>query len=128
MSKIVWKNNELFDEDGRMIQTKLEASWEICPICEGEGGYVNPSIDGHGISMSEWNELGEDFQQNYMSGTYDIQCGLCDGKGRVQIAYELNKDHKDYQAYLDWSRHWDYRVESVWDNLDGYSRSSASYY
>jgi len=55
-------------------------SWNVCPRCDGEGGYVNPAIDGNGITSDEMHELGEEFEFEYRSGTYDVLCELCGGR------------------------------------------------
>ena len=56
-----------------------DSRYEICPHCRGEGSYVNPSIDGNGITESEMAELGDDFWEDYFSGTYDVRCEMCHG-------------------------------------------------
>jgi hypothetical protein len=60
---------------------------EKCERCDGHGKHVNPSIDGHGISMQEFDEDPE-FRQAYFSGRYDVRCEECDGEKIVE--------------YLDW--------------------------
>jgi len=51
----------------------------VCPRCCGRGHHVNPSVDGDGFTMDEWNELDIDFQESYISGEYDVTCEVCDG-------------------------------------------------
>ena len=67
--------------------------WNVCPRCRGEGSYVNPAIDGNGITADEMAELGDDFREDYMAGTYDVPCELCHGR-RVVTDEEL-KDWED---------------------------------
>jgi hypothetical protein len=45
-------------------------------------------MDGNGITQSEMYELGEEFQENYFSGKYDIPCQECKGN-RVVPAIDL---------------------------------------
>lgn len=51
----------------------------VCPTCEGRGTHVNPSIDAHGITAEEMDELGDDFREDYMGGVYDVACAECNG-------------------------------------------------
>ena len=60
----------------------------VCPSCDGEGKYVNPAIDGNGITQSEMDELGDDFREDYMRGTYDIRCEECRGNNVVRALSE----------------------------------------
>lgn len=61
------------------IEHYFPAKYEVCDVCEGKGSYVNRNIDGNGITSSEWEEAGEEFQEDYMSGKYDVQCEECKG-------------------------------------------------
>lgn len=54
--------------------------WNVCPRCRGEGQYVNPAIDEHGITAEEMTEFGETFRENYLAGLFDVSCELCDGR------------------------------------------------
>lgn len=50
----------------------------VCPVCEGRGTHVNPSIDGGGLSREDFDNDPE-FEKDYFSGFYDVRCGLCEG-------------------------------------------------
>lgn len=55
-------------EDGDTIEVELPARFEVCDRCHGEGKHVNPSIDGDGITESEWREMcheDEEFPDKY---------------------------------------------------------------
>ena len=52
----------------------------VCGMCGGKGCHVNPSIDGHGITLEEMDELGPEFFEDYMGGMFDVQCYRCHGK------------------------------------------------
>jgi len=54
--------------------------YAVCPRCRGEGSHVNPSVDGHGITAEEMDELGPEFFEDYMGGLYDVACERCEGK------------------------------------------------
>lgn len=56
--------------------------WIICPACEGEGTCVNPAIDANGLSADDFYE-DPDFAEEYLAGTYDIQCRACEGSGQI---------------------------------------------
>jgi len=86
-------------------QIPVSGKWKICPTCEGEGTYVNPSIDAGGISMDEFGKWSAEEQERYFSGFYDVTCSSCSGEGKVR-AYEFGKTifsdwaFKKYNAYL----------------------------
>ncbi len=54
----------------------------VCSSCDGHGKYVNPAIDGNGISAEEFYEDPE-FAGAYMSGVYDVTCEECQGTNVV---------------------------------------------
>ena len=64
------------DEDGAEIE--VPAKFVVCPVCEGHGRYVNPAIDGQGISPEEFAE-DPDFAEAYFSGQCDVNCAGCSG-------------------------------------------------
>ncbi len=71
-----------------MTNEELPTRWEVCDRCHGEGKHTNPSIDGNGITSSEWQEMcyeDEDFAENYFNGAYDVVCEKCDGKRVMKV-------------------------------------------
>ncbi len=72
----------LYLDDGSEVE--LPMKWGLCPVCEGRGKHVNPSIDCGGISAEAFAE-DPDFAEDYMRGTYDQQCNRCKGRTTVQI-------------------------------------------
>ncbi len=72
---------------------ELPARYEICERCRGEGHHSNPSIDGNGITSSEFAEWDEDEVEGYFSGRYDIACEeRCDnGKALVVDEQRLTR-------------------------------------
>ena len=75
----------------------------VCPSCDGRGHYVNPAIDGNGISVEEWCDWTDDDREAYLSGRYDIVCEECNGRNVVE---RLRDDAPDElrQSYQDWVR------------------------
>jgi hypothetical protein len=70
------------DED----EVEVPCHYDVCPSCGGQGSYVNPSIDRHGISGEEWAEWGEEEREHYRRGVYDVACGECGGLRVVPVA------------------------------------------
>jgi len=70
-----------YTEEGAEIEesVRFPAKYEVCETCNGKGKHVNPSIDSHGITASEFAE-DPDFREEYMSGAYDVPCYECEGK------------------------------------------------
>lgn len=62
----------------------VEFRFEVCPLCEGRGKHVNPSIDAHGLSREDFDE-DPDFEESYFRGDYDVRCTLCGGERVVPV-------------------------------------------
>lgn len=60
-------------------------NWVNCDCCAGRGRTENPAFS-NGFTSSEWREMHEEEQANYMAGGYDILCQGCGGLGRVLVA------------------------------------------
>lgn len=74
----------------------------VCPTCDGKGKHVNPSIDAHGITSDEMHELGFEFQEDYMSGVYDVSCYECKGNNVVEAVDEEEAKHRDPELLQEW--------------------------
>lgn len=61
----------------------VEVRFEVCPVCDGRGTYVNPSIDAHGLTSEDFED--DDFAEDYLGGRYDIVCRLCQGDNVVPV-------------------------------------------
>ena len=89
------------DEKDIFLPSKAVVCWR----CRGTGSHVNPSIDGHGITPDEMNELGPEFFDDYMGGMYDVTCGLCKGKRITAEVIECELSAEQNKAYEeDWQR------------------------
>jgi RecJ-like exonuclease len=69
-------------QDGEILSVPAKVA--ICSCCEGHGQVENPAFS-NGFTSSEWNDLDDDFKEEYMSGRYDVQCQECKGTGRVLV-------------------------------------------
>lgn len=85
----------------------LPSKYEVCDECSGSGKVVNPSIDAGGISYDDFHE-DPDFEEDYFSGRYDVNCPSCNGK-RVQ-------SHPQFPEWL--AKAIQDRDESVWDGIN----------
>lgn len=90
-----------YDACGEEEVHELPAKFEVCPRCEGRGSHTNPSIDGNGITSSEWDEWGEEEKETYMSGGYDVSCERCDGQRVVLVVDQEHADPKLLALYLE---------------------------
>lgn len=101
---------------------ELPGRFEVCPRCSGKGSYVNPAIDGHGITAEEFaHDWDEDSREGYFAGRYDVTCATCHGEHVIMVP---NRDTADaavlklYDDAVDQERIWDaedratYRMES----------------
>lgn len=93
-------SNAVLDEDDGEYMLALPARYEICDRCRGKGTHTNPNIDGNGISEDEWDEWGEDEQEMYLSGGYDVRCEEGCDDGKVLVIDEGAVD-KSLQVWID---------------------------
>jgi len=94
---------------------ELPCKYVVCSRCNGKGTHVNPSIDGNGITSSEWAEWDDEEKDHYMSGAYDVSCEECHG---LRVVPEVDAERCDpviLKAYEDY-------VESAYD---GYAEEMA---
>ncbi len=97
MSRTIKQN--VITARGRCIEfLQMPAKRVVCPVCDGEGTHVNPSIDGNGITADEMQELGDDFREDYMRGVYDVRCEQCNGERVVLVPDESRISPKTLEA------------------------------
>lgn len=101
---------EVEGEDGGTEEIELPGKYEVCHRTGGKGTHVNPNVDGHGITASEWEqEWDEESRENYFSGVYDVECYECHGK---RVVLEVDEDECKRQGKLsDLERHNQYLKE-----------------
>jgi len=78
----------------------------VCPTCDGRGSYVDPDVDRNGLTADDFDYYGEDFEEGYRSGAYDVRCERCDGRNVV-----------DYPAKPEDVKEWEAELESLWRDL-----------
>jgi len=61
-----------------------DAEYTVCPTCDGRGTHVNPDIDRHGLSHTDFDQ-DPDFREDYMRGVYDIECTTCKGQRVILV-------------------------------------------
>lgn len=76
----------LYLADG--TEHQLPTRWAVCPVCNGNGSHVNPSIDAGGLSAEDFAD-DPDFAEDYMAGAYDQPCNRCRGRTTV---HEVDMD------------------------------------
>ena len=68
---------------------------EVCYVCDGQGKYVNPSIDAGGLTQEDFSE-DPYFAEDYWSGVYDVTCEACHGNNVIAVidetSYEMKKE------------------------------------
>lgn len=80
--------------DGKL---EVEFKYEVCPLCEGRGKHVNPSIDCGGLTSEDFAD--PDFREGYMSGVYDVTCNRCHGKRVVPVVTLPEDVQKEIAAW-----------------------------
>lgn len=83
---------------GTDICEKLPVKWAVCPVCDGNGTHVNPSIDANGITAEDFAD-DPDFAEDYMRGAYDQTCNHCNGRTTVPVTDEDACDPVLLQLY-----------------------------
>lgn len=89
-------------DDGTHYDVECELPWryDVCPVCEGKGTHVNPSIDASGLTAADFDD-DPDFRDDYMSGHYDQTCNRCQGKRVVPVVDEERADPDDLKRLDD---------------------------
>ena len=84
------------DDEGEYEETvTVHAKYEFCPTCQGRGQHVNPSIDANGLTAEDFAN-DPDFRDDYLSGTYDVDCYGCGGRTTILVpdTNRMNDDEK----------------------------------
>lgn len=91
-------------EDGECEEQEIPCRFEVCGRCQGKGTHVNPSIDGHGITMDEWwgPDWDDESREQYMSGGYDVSCEECGGLRVVEVPDEERMTEQQKRAVESW--------------------------
>jgi len=90
----------LYLDNGEEVE--LPMKWAVCPVCDGKGSHVNPSIDAGGLSDDYWRD-DPDFYADYMGGTFDVSCNRCNGRTTIpEVDWDaLTTEQKDlYEAQM----------------------------
>lgn len=74
-----------YTESGRWVPIKMA----VCPLCNGSGEVVNPSIDAHGLTREDFDE-DPDFEESYFRGDYNQPCGLCHGEKVIPVPLDAS--------------------------------------
>jgi RecJ-like exonuclease len=83
--------------EGIIATCAIVIGWEICDICEGEGGHSRR----FGVMVgSDLQETSEEFWGMYSSGDLDEPCKECNSTGKVQSLDEsrLSEEAQKYIA------------------------------
>ncbi len=79
----------------------IHVKYEVCPTCNGKGSHTNPSVDAGGIPQRRFNRDPE-FERNYNSGMYDVDCNECNGKRVVPRPNPVGSEEQDvYEQYTE---------------------------
>jgi hypothetical protein len=71
----------------------------VCPLCDGEGKHVNPSLDSNGLDREDRED--EEFMHMYMNGGYDVPCYSCKGNKVVRGLDEGNCTEEQLKEFYD---------------------------
>lgn len=112
------------DED---LEVSIPAKYEVCSRCDGRGTHVNPSIDGNGLTQSDFAD-DPDFAEDYFAGRYDVQCYECRGLRVVPVPDESKFRLSHRIAFRIWELQEEQRAQ--WNREDAYIRrmESGGYY
>ncbi len=84
-------------EEGWQEERELPWKWDVCPVCDGKGSHVNPSIDCGGLTGEDFAE-DPDFAEDYFSGVYDQTCNECHGRTTVAVVDEARCSEEELEA------------------------------
>ena len=83
--------------------------YEVCDLCNGHGKHVNPSIDSGGLSEEMMDD--PEFLEEYMTGTYDVECHQCGGKRVVYVA-DWSRMTDEQRTRWNQEREWEEQYEA----------------
>ena len=87
--------------NGDWYETReLPHKWGVCPVCDGKGSHVNPSIDANGLTGEDFAD-DPDFAEDYFSGLYDQPCNHCRGRTTVPVVDEGACTAEELEAWRD---------------------------
>lgn len=92
-----------FDPVGWLVEIELPWKWAVCPICNGNGKHVNPSIDAGGLTREDFDD-DPDFRDDYLAGAYDVPCNHCGGRTTVPAVDEAATDARLLALYREQER------------------------
>lgn len=77
----------------------LVMRYQVCPVCDGRGTHVNPSIDCGGLSSEDFAD-DPGFRDDYFGGSYDVTCYTCRGN---RVVPEPDTSACDPEALAAWN-------------------------
>lgn len=96
------------NEEGENYKTiTIPAKYEVCPTCRGKGATSNYL---GAFTQSRWDEMDEDWKEDYLKGNYDRHCEECNGQRVILVPDRENADpealalydqHQEDEAYID---------------------------
>ena len=91
-------------EDGDFDRSQITLVKEVCPCCDGKGKTWHGwhSDDACSFTSSEWDELGQDGQDGYMSGRYDQTCPECEGQNVIDVIDPNGTDPAVFNQWCEW--------------------------
>ncbi len=94
----------IVDDNEDEVEHELPATNEVCGRCDGHGTHSNSSIDGNGITASEWSEWEQDEQDSYMNGEYDVTCVKCHGDNVVLVPDTSVMSEEQKTIFSQWEK------------------------
>jgi hypothetical protein len=101
------QSDDDYDDDDKWLHEwddvdAFPKRYVVCSRCQGHGHHSNPSIDGNGITQSEWAEWDDEEKEMYFSGGYDVTCYECNGKRVVEDVDVAMLSDAQYKRYSEW--------------------------
>jgi hypothetical protein len=109
-SSLRWWDGVDFKNESVMFRGKsMDVTFVVCTTCRGRGAYVNPSIDSNGLTREDFED-DPDFEEDYRSGVFDIECGHCEGHKVIPAPWRVedrkriedrNNEESEYQSTIE---------------------------
>jgi RecJ-like exonuclease len=84
--------------DGEIKECPVVSRWEICEICNGDGGHARR----FGTMVGSLEELSEETWQRYASGALDEPCHECRSTGKVSVLDEDKLSPEARELVKEW--------------------------
>ena len=91
------------NEETEDVEYEVPGKYEVCWRCNGTGKHDHEAFE-NGLTQSDFDE-DPDFREEYMRGSYDVQCSACRGL-RVVVEPDEERMTQEQKAAYEQLQKW----------------------